>query len=158
MNNQNTANADSAQVRPAVRPLWPTLFVALVVSFASACTQAIPLDVRVDFDSGNCPTNAVPDLAKLYKSGVKKITWTAHDSNGMPAAISFEIFFDPFKGRPHKTTNGVLTSPPLDTGMPDKSKKPGNSTVHQHVNFKYTILGTNCVSKVALDPRIRVSQ
>jgi hypothetical protein len=160
MHNNNSMNTDSAQVLPVGRNLWLLFFVALLLCLASAVSQAQanPLDVRIDFDSNKCPTAATPELGNLSASGINKIMWTAYNSSdAADRSINFEIFFDPFRGQPLASANGVKKSPPINTKTPKKSKNAGGN-VQDFVEFKYTIVGVDCSTGVSLDPRLKVSQ
>jgi len=136
------------------------LLVVLVAGFFSAASQADTFKIKVTFD-GNCPKSVDKDLAELKHGSDKTITWTAYKMDGSVAEdMEFKIFFDPFKGKFKKAKDGVVTSPKVDSSTPKNSKKQGG-VLMGYVEFKYTIVGTDCVNaageNIALDPRIRVS-
>ena len=98
--------------------------------------QDIP--VTISFDGGGCPTGVNPDYVQISKANGDKVAWQAQ-----PANFDFDIYFDPFQGRPISSRGGYVKSPPID------GRTPSN------VEFKYTVVGANCPGR-PYDPRIKI--
>lgn len=98
--------------------------------------------VEITFDS-DCPVEVDNWAVIVKKTGPKpKVRWKAVNTDGTDnTTVAFQILFDPFVGPPLATTNGVVTSPPVQ------------GTTPQNVLFKYTIRSGTCA---ALDPFIRI--
>ena len=95
--------------------------------------------VSIAFDGNGCPTSATPAMFDIENN--KRVQWQS-----VPAE-SYEIYFDPFKGQPHKSnSNGELKSNPFDT------KSPATAS---GIAYKYTIVGDKCPN-APLDPGFRL--
>jgi hypothetical protein len=121
----------------------PALLIALGTAVGSSQLQAanvIPVQV---YFNGNCPVRAVPENIEMSKAAQDRVRWIAHDdTTRQPVSVSFEIFFDPFRGKSIISGNdGVATSQPVATDVP------------VDVTFKYTIYSEGCTP---LDPNIRI--
>lgn len=69
-----------------------------------------------------------------------RVIWQAVDSDG--STPEYAIYFDPFKGGPLESRQGVIRSRPFDSCSPA-------------AEYKYTIVGARCKDK-PLDPRFRL--
>jgi hypothetical protein len=118
--------------------------VGLVGGCASAPKNvATTKNVEITFNAQGCPTAVTPNTAiEISKSAGDKVKWQAVDSSGDDLGTDFDIYFDPFKGRPlNSNRKGRVQSPPIDSDTP------------VGVEFKYTIVGSECLAS-PLDPRI----
>ena len=104
--------------------------------------EEVPVDIP--FDSAGCPQT--PDAIDTDKG--KLIVWQSVDAvTGDKIGERYEIFFDPFVGRPQRSDrNGKLKSLPFERNVPP-TVGPGK------VEYKYTIVGDRCKDK-PLDPRL----
>ena len=105
-------------------------------------TQNIP--VNIPFDSAGCP--GAPAAIEADKG--KRVVWQSVDAvTGDKINERYEIFFDPFVGRPQRSDrNGRLKSLPFDNNVPP-------TVGLGKVEYKYTIVGDRCKDK-PLDPRL----
>jgi hypothetical protein len=160
MHTKNSNVESSVKPLAQVRLLWLALFAALLMSFANTAVQAQPafLDIRVNFDDEMCPFSVDKPLPDLIKGSITQVRWTAYRNDAKDKNMDFDIFFDPFKGKFKGAKKGVVTSPKVEGTTPDKSKKNGNATEYPYVEFKYTIVGNDCTSGFALDPRLKISR
>ena len=127
-------------------------FLLLIVGL-SGCTSSLrsPLTVadftiKILFNTTtNCPM--LVDTPTLDANLGDRVGWQSVDENDVSTEISadYEIFFDPFRGQPKQSNGtGKVPSTPIDQGTP------------QAVSFKYTIVGDNCTTGIALDPHIKI--
>ena len=135
------------QFRP---PVLPAIFICGTVLLVGACASQtknmLPdVPVNIGFDDSNCPTAVDPNTpVTVDKETNQRIVWQAVDKQGNPIDERYEIYFDPFKGRPlHANSKGHLRSPRFDSRTP------------VGVEYKYTIVGDRCLDK-PLDPRFRI--
>ena len=104
------------------------------------------VEVKIVFDAAKCPVAVDPPTAiDVSKSADQRIAWQAvQQAGGGDLDTRYEIFFDPFKGRPLKSNKkGYKRSPKIDGSTPT------------NVEYKYSIRGEKC-SGEAYDPRFRV--
>jgi hypothetical protein len=137
------------------RNVYSTMFTGVVLAsaavFIGACAHSgmqgmtCPPDdltrdlvVKIEFDDNKCPKPITCDNPGVSKA--KRVIWESSDAVGNKP--DYEIYFDPFKGQPLTSTNGVKRSPPFDSNTPAGE-------------YKYTIVGTECRGK-PLDPRFRL--
>ena len=106
--------------------------------------------VTVNFDSDGCPTDvsppSQPTCAVKAEDGVcvnpgRAVQWVSN-----PAGTPFEIYFDPFVGRPYASHG------------PDEKTSPRVIRRDSMVGvYKYSVLGLDCSgANPVLDPPIRV--
>src|SRR5512139_727886 len=114
------------------------------------CKEVDPtrdVDVRIEFYDNGCPKGVDKgnDDVPFDVATTDRINWQSYDSKGNKP--EYEIFFDPFKAHPLKSSNGKRQSPKFDNCAPK-------------VEYKYTIVavGDTCTEqdKKALDPRFRL--
>ena len=120
--------------------------VLLVACAHKPPTGALPdIPVNIIFDAENCPEGVNPAKAiDVSKAAGQRIVWQAVDGGGEPVDKRYQIYFDPFKGRPLKSnSHGYLRSPKVESGTP------------VNVEYKYSIEGQEC-KRDALDPRFRL--
>jgi hypothetical protein len=144
------------------------LTVAVVGIFAVGCvspdtarlvprTRSAPFyTINVTFDADNCPTSVAPVSSEacpgpppLPAQGIcvrpgRAVQWVS-----VPAGVPFEVYFDPFVGRPYPSR------PPDETTRPVVIR---NDTMDG--DYKYSVLGVVCrdPDKAILDPAIRVER
>jgi uncharacterized protein YcfL len=122
---------------------------ALSLSIGIGCTvgglTAQAVDVKVMFDSAACPIGVSAEEVTISKSAAEKVNWASYNEDGtQPLPISYQIFFDPFKGKSMVSDrNGQIESQPVDREVPED------------VVFKYTVYNPACPNG-PLDPQIRV--
>lgn len=110
-------------------------------------------EVTINFDSNGCPTGVTPPpsqkpLCDLHADGGvcakrgDKIMWVSS-----PAGTQFEVYFDPFVGRPYKS-------------LPPDHNKTSPVKIHKDSKkgkYEYSVFGKDCKSEDSvLDPPIRV--
>jgi hypothetical protein len=99
------------------------------------------IPVNITFDQSHCPIGVDPDNPSVDKASNQRLAWQSVDGVGNPIDEGFDIYFDPFKGRPLSAdSKGHKQSPPFDPFTPAK------------VQYKYTVVGERCPQK-PLDPR-----
>ena len=131
-------------VRRLNRRLMPALFAAVCLGVGGAIAQAADVEVKIEFDTQQCPTDVSKKTADVKKSGPDRIKWVALDASGAAYNGGYKIYFEPFRGgKPLSTNNSELISQPVDNRVPS------------NVTYKYTIVGNNCPDQ-PLDPHIRV--
>lgn len=128
----------------AAHKVMLSVLVATGAAMSSIQLQAaneIPVQV---FFSGNCPTGVDPENIEMSKAGQDKVRWTAYDATSRQplTTVSYQIFFDPFKGKSMDSgNNGEILSQPVAGDVP------------VNVNFKYTVFTEGCTP---VDPNIRI--
>ena len=115
------------------------LFIALVLGFTSAASQAATYTIVVNFSASGCPLSVDKPILKMASGGNDKVQWDSE-----PNTAGYQIFFDPFKGQPITGNPQGNTSPIGLSG----AAPPG-------VDFEYTVYNSACPES-PLDPRIRV--
>jgi hypothetical protein len=111
----------------------------------SASCSANSVCVSVTFSGAGCPESVSP--ADFLVENTKLVVWQSVNADGQPTKERYEIFFDPFKGQPHKSNgNGQLKSTPFDSNAPATASG---------IEYKYTIVGDRCPS-APLDPGFRL--
>ncbi|MEJ2603860.1 MAG: hypothetical protein P8172_11290 [Gammaproteobacteria bacterium] len=105
-----------------------------IVFDADAC----PVEVRPNADV-SCPRN--PDKSAICADRGRQIVWQSVNAADEPMSLGYEIFFDPFVGRP------------LDAGPTSGLVRATIRRDVPAVEYKYTVVGDNCPDK-PLDPRI----
>jgi hypothetical protein len=121
---------------------------------ATKCTNS-PANVCIDiaFDSQGCPKSANPngDNQPFYVENSKRVIWQSVDNTpaANPIKAGYEIFFDPFKGQPHKSNGIGRVSAVFDP------KAPSTPAAGPGIEYKYSIVGDSCKDKPH-DPRFLV--
>ena len=146
----------STEMSPSV--MLAVLAAALASGCASTDTTRLVaktvttanITVTIKFDADSCPTEVVPppqggcivDPQGFCIGQGRSVKWVS-DPSGTP----FELYFDPFVGRPYKSRGPDETTPPI---LLQRGAMPGI--------YKYSVLGLACTddSKAILDPPIRV--
>lgn len=125
-----------SHVAPGVkRAAGVFMFVGLCTLGSAAHAQD---PVQVNFTAAGCPQGPVGDITA---GRGQQITWQAYQ-NGQPASVSFDIYFDPLRGQPHRGPQGTIRAN-IDPNAPT-------------VQYKYTIVGADCPQS-PLDPNIFVN-
>lgn len=118
-----------------------------VLHHCSTTGPANSEEIRILFDTNGCPTLADPEILDTDMS--KQVHWQAYSDlagGGVCADKKYDIYFDPFKGSPIKAPSKGRTNPQnFDSGIP------------VGVEYKYTVVGENCTTGVALDPHIKIN-
>lgn len=115
-----------------------------------ARTKTTPFyTVTINFDSDGCPTSVTPPSqpsCTLPADGLcanpgKAVQWVSS-----PAGTPFEVYFDPFVGRPYSSR------------PPDEKTNPVVVRVgSMEGDYKYSVLGVICTgANPVLDPPFRV--
>ena len=125
-------------------------------TFLSACAtnyneepsnSLTDVEVNIEFTSKGCPTSVSRD--DFLIDNAKRVVWQSVDQKGKKVDMVYEIYFDPFKGQPLKSTpKGRRKSPPFDSFAPATNDDKG-------ITYKYSIVGTTCTDK-PMDPRFRL--
>lgn len=105
--------------------------------------------VTVNFDNDGCPTSVTPPVqpqCTLPADGLcvnpgKAVRWVSN-----PAGTAFEVYFDPFVGRPYASR------------PPDEKTSPVVVRVGSlEGDYKYSVVGVVCTgADPVLDPPLRV--
>ena len=110
--------------------------------------------IDIVFDSDGCPKKAIPngEDGNFYVKNSKRVVWQSVDDTPVqnPIAADYEIFFDPFKGQPHKSNGNGRISRLFDQNAPADVSG---------IEYKYSIVGLsdNCAdAKKIHDPRFKV--
>jgi hypothetical protein len=146
---------------PALPAVSLVVTALLMSALTSLATAQVPAPDPVTEDSPNkpvqiiftgepgemCPVRVLPEASLEVSKEKNKVVWRAVNEQYEEISVQYEIYFDPFTGRPLRSFNdGSLTSPPFDKKTPVTTKG---------IEYKYTILGDDCPDK-PLDPRITV--
>jgi hypothetical protein len=126
--------------------------LAAIISAGCAPQQPAPNGppthtITINFEDG-CPTDVTPPSRPTCRAGTgfcvkpnEFVRWISH-----PTGNHFEIYFDPFVGRPYKSHGKNATTTPIPI---DANSKEGE--------YKYSVLGLQCSGGGAvLDPPLRV--
>ncbi len=137
--------------------------VAILASSVAACTVAgggrtiartggvVNYEIVIEFDEFGCPTGvvqpltcALPTPAGFCVAPAQTIKWVSE-----PPGNGFEIYFDPFVGRPYSSNPPLETTPPYVI-RPDTLDG----------EYKYGVFGVGCTSPgdAVLDPTFRVER
>lgn len=103
--------------------------------------------VKVNFDASGCPTSVSPPTTTCtvgtgfcVKKG-RSVQWESE-----PAGNPFQIYFDPFVGRPYSS------NPPDERTPPIRVRRDSASG-----DYKYGVYGTACSGgSPVLDPAMRI--
>ena len=105
--------------------------------------------VTVNFDADNCPHDVTPPSTTcsvgtgFCPQRGRSVQWFSN-----PAGIPFEVYFDPFVGRPYASHGTDEKTSPV---VIRRDTLPGE--------YKYSILGLHCRGPNAvLDPPLRVEE
>ena len=105
--------------------------------------------VTINFDGDGCPTSVSPPsqpLCTLPADGLcvnpgKAVQWVSE-----PAGTAFEVYFDPFVGRPYGSH-----------GLDEKTSPVVIRVGSMAGDYKYSVLGVTCKGPdPVLDPPLRV--
>ena len=108
--------------------------------------------LTVNFDDNGCPTSVSPPPSQESSCGVHTdgglcakrgdlVMWVSN-----PAGTKFEVYFDPFVGRPYKSLPPQQKTSPKNIDMDSMKGK-----------YEYSVWGNNCSgANPVLDPPIRV--
>ena len=104
--------------------------------------------VTINFDGDGCPTSVVPpvQVCTLPAGGIcvnpgKAVQWVSN-----PAGTPFQVYFDPFVGRPYSSHGTDEKTSPV---IVRRDSLAGD--------YKYSVLGVACTgANAVLDPPIRV--
>jgi hypothetical protein len=113
------------------------------------CDDPADVNVKIKFNGDGCPIKAIPDKFEITGRN-KFICWESVDLAGKRKVFSFELFFDPFNGKPHKSPGG--------TGRVRAKINKDAPITESGVDYKYTVSGKDCPDKDAkfYDPRFTV--
>ena len=137
--------------------IWMVMLASVFAGCASAVspgsiarTAPTPFyTITVNFDADNCPTSVTPPPqvgCPLVGGGIcvesgRAVQWVSN-----PVGTAFEVYFDPFVGRPYGSNGPNETTTPV---VVRRDAMPGL--------YKYSILGVVCSgTNAVLDPAFRV--
>ena len=139
----------------------PVLGIVLLVTGLAGCvspdtarlvakTASTPFyKITVNFDADDCPTSVTPPTqvgCSLTGGGIcvergRSVQWV-----GNPVGTAFEVYFDPFVGRPYISRGPDEKTTPVTVR---RDTLPGD--------YKYSVFGTVCSGpNPVLDPAFRV--
>lgn len=106
--------------------------------------------VEITFTDKGCPVEVSDDDFEVKNT--KHIVWQSVDAGGDPIVVDYEIYFDPFKGQPHKGVGNGRIKRKID------DKAPATYAGQKAIEYKYTIYGVPCTqgTDMYLDPRFTV--